>query len=275
MMQQDLEALSLDEAGWYFENYLDIFQLDLGTATAFIERVLTEKPQAYTARTRPLLELAIKAAVNLASFDPDILRLALMTGIAPQAEPVVKVLEATHVEPDVFDEIRGLPLGRFAAEVRQICERMLQRHPMAIRYADLLLQVDLFEARPPADVLSRMKCPRMLSTLWTKRLFDHHATMGADVQAWPLLEALPAQLDDPFTLSRAAEMHRRRGDLEAAIGSTAGLLRSRRSSGRTICASANSSRRSARTPRCWHENASRSASTATTRPACCAKLWRA
>jgi len=164
-----------------------------------------------------LLLQAIKAAVQLDHFDPNILGIGINAGVCPRAEAVVKVLEATHVEPETFELLRKAPMKFHSVEMRKICQDMLARHPMALRYADRLLQVDLFGGRVPCEALSGFRCPKVLLPLWQKRLFNHHATLGNDAGAWPLWELLKDQLDDPFTLSRAAELHHRAGDTAKAI----------------------------------------------------------
>ncbi len=210
-------AASLEEVCRQYRNQLSNFQMDLLHVLPFISRVLEAPPGGHTPLTRSLLEQAIKAAVHLANLDPDILRIGLNSGITPGAEPVIKVLEATHVEPEIFRELQRARLNDQADEVRRACRTVLARHPMAVRYADLLLAVSLFDAQRPDAALESFNCPKVLRPLWQKRLFNHYATLGDDANAWPLWEALGGRAEDPFTLSRAAELYRRGGDREQAM----------------------------------------------------------
>ncbi len=214
----ELAGFSLDGACDYYQNYLDAFQIDLPLTICFINRVLAENVTALPPRAHALLEQAIKAAVQLANFDPQILGIGVNSGIAPNAAPVIKVLEATHVEPGVYDEIRSVPLRRHAPEIRKVCEKILARHPMAVRYADLLLQADFIEGRDPSPAITDFHCPKVLLPLWKKRLFNHFAGLGDDVLARPLWSPIAAQVNDPFTLSQAAELFQRAGDTDQAQG---------------------------------------------------------
>lgn len=216
-MQSPFDGLPLDMVCRAYHNYLDTFQPDLPLALAFINRALSEPGGALPPAARSLLTQAIKAAVQLDHFNPFVLGIGINAGICPRAEAVVKVLEATHVEPETFDLVRKAPFKFHSVEMRRICEDMLARHPMALRYADWLLQVDLYEGRPPCPALSGFHCPKMLRPLWQKRLFNHQAALGNDAGAWPLWEMIRDQVDDPFTLSRAAELHLRAGDTATAI----------------------------------------------------------
>jgi GT2 family glycosyltransferase len=216
-LQGELDALSLDEACKYYHNYLNTFQIDLPLAITFINRLLTEKISALPDQARVLLEQAIKSAVELANLDPQVLGVGVNSGICPGAATIVKILEATHAEPAVFEEIRKAPIKFHAEDIRKICTGILARHPMAMRYADLLLQVDLFEGNPPSEILAGVHCPKVLRSLWNKRLFNHHAALGDDARAWPLWDGLKDVVNDPFTLSRAAEMYRRQGDIAQAL----------------------------------------------------------
>lgn len=213
----ELGAFTLDGACDYYHNYLDTFQIDLPLSICFINRVLAEKTATLPPRAHALLEQAIKAAVQLANFDPHILGIGVNSGISPGATPVIKVLEATHVEPDVYDEIRKVPLRRHAPEIRKVCEKILARHPMAVRYADLLLQADFIEGLEPSPAIAAFHCPKVLLPLWKKRLFNHFAGLGDDARAKPLWPAIGTLVNDPFTLSQAAEMFRRTGDLDQAL----------------------------------------------------------
>jgi len=215
-MDGDLEALSLDRACDYYQNYLDAFQIDLPLAVCFINRVLAEKMAAVSPRARGLLEQSIKAAVQLANFDPHVLGIGVTSGIAPNAAPVIKVLDATHVESGVYDELRAIPLRRHAPEVRTVCEKMLARHPMAVRYADLLLQADFIEGLEPSPAIAGFHCPKVLLPLWNKRLFNHFAGLGDDARALPVWSAIATLVNDPFTLGQAAELFRRAGDTDQA-----------------------------------------------------------
>ena len=216
-LQGELHALSLDAACTYYHNYLNAFQLDIPLAISFVNRMLSENVSKLAPWPRALLEQALAAAVQLAAFDTDILNLGLHFGICPNADTRVKILKATHVEPQTLDRIRKTPLKRHSGEIRQLCEDVLARHPMAMVYADCLLQVDLFEGKRPSEALRAVHCPRALRPLWNERLFNHHAALGDDAQSWPLWEVIKEQANDPFTLSRAAEMYRRQGGVEQAL----------------------------------------------------------
>jgi GT2 family glycosyltransferase len=216
-LQGELEALPLAEACRYYRNYLNTFQVDIPLAISFINRLLSEPPASLPDSANALLTQAIKSAVQLGNFDPQILGIGIHSGICPRADTVVKVIEATHVEPETYDLLRKSPIKYHAPEIRTICQNILARHPMALRFADWLLQVDLFEGKPPCEALAAFHCPKILLPLWHKRLFNHQATLGNDGGAWPLWEGIREQVDDPFTLSRAAEMYRRQGDVQAAI----------------------------------------------------------
>lgn len=213
----EMDALSLDGACRYYQNYLNAFQMDLPLSVSFINRILTEKISELPPLAKTLLEQAIKSAVQLANFDPQVLGIGVDSGISPGAATVVKILDGTHVEPQTFEELRRAPFKYHGDDIRKICERILTRHPMAVRYADLLLALDFYQGEPPSPALAAFKCPKVLLPLWTKRLFNHHAALGDDAGARPYWEAVAGQVDDPFTLSRAAEMHRRAGDLDKAL----------------------------------------------------------
>ncbi len=216
-IQGELAALDLGTACDYYHNYLNNFQVDLPLAVCFINRILSENVAELPQRPRMLLEQAIKAAVQLANFDPQVLGIGVNSGIAPGAATVIKVLDATHVEPATFEEVRRTPLKLHAPEIRKICENVLARHPMAARFADLLLYVDFYEGRPPCPAVEGFRCPKILLPLWHKRLFNHHAGLGDDARARPLWETVRAQADDPFTLAHAAEMFQREGNTDQAL----------------------------------------------------------
>ena len=216
----DLDALPLDKACRYFRNYLDAFAIDLPLAVTFVNRILEDN--ASNLPTLPedahrLLTHAIRSAVRLATFDPAILGLGASSGVAPGVQTIVKVLEATHVEPEIFNQLRKASVRYQAEDIRAICEKVLARNPMAVRYADLLLAVDFHEGRPPSPALGGFRCPKVLSPLWARRLFDHHAGMGDDDAALALWESVKPLADDPVTLGLAAELHRRAGDTETAL----------------------------------------------------------
>jgi len=213
----ELAALSLEGACKYYHNYLNTFQVDLPMSVSFLNRLLSENVPDLPPHAKALLEQAIKSAVQLANFDPQILGIGVDSGISPGAAMVIKVLEGTHAEAPTFEEVRKAPFKYHAEEIRKICHRVLARHPMAVRYADLLLHLDFFQGQPPSEVLSEFRCPKVLFPLWTKRLFNHYAALGDDAGAWPLWETIKGQVDEPFTLSRAAELHRRAGDTERAL----------------------------------------------------------
>ncbi|MEL7641279.1 MAG: glycosyltransferase [Solidesulfovibrio sp.] len=213
----ELAALDLEQACRYYRNYLDTFQVDLPMAVSFVNRLLAEDIAAAPPLARRLLEQAIRSALHLAPLDPNVLGLGISSGLAPGADLIVKVLEGTHAEPEVFNTLRKATFKFQGEEIRSICEKVLARHPMAVRYADLLLSLDFYEGRPPSPALARFRCPKVLAPLWHKRLFGHHAAMGDDAGAWPLWEAVKPLADDPFTQVRAAEMFRRAGDVEAAL----------------------------------------------------------
>ncbi|KUG28969.1 glycosyl transferase, group 2 family protein [hydrocarbon metagenome] len=214
----EMFALSLDEACLYYKNYLNNFQVDLPLAVNFISRVTGESAATRSPVVRPLLEQAIKAAVNIAPLDPDILQIGLNAGVAQGAEVVLKIVQATHAEHDTFREIRKAPFKQFHADLRRACIAVLAKHPMAVRFADMLLSLDLFTGSPPCEALARFNCPKALRLIWDKRLFDHAATLGDDEAAWPLWEKLKSQINEPIALSRAAEMHRRAGRTDEAVG---------------------------------------------------------
>lgn len=213
----ELDVLSVEEACRYYHNYLHVFQTDLPMSLCFINRMLAQNIQALPPEARTLLEQAIKAAVELANFDPNILGVGVDSGITPGAATVIKVLEATHPEPQTFEELRKGLFKYQGPEIRSICRAILSRHPMAVRYANLLLQLDFFEGLPPDPILSEFRCPKILLALWRKQLFNHFAALGDDAGGWPLWEELKGQLNDAFSLSRAAEMHRRQGDIDQAL----------------------------------------------------------
>ena len=213
----ELFALSQADACSYYANYLNTFQIDFPLSLSFVNRMFAEGPGSLSPRARTLLEQAIKAVVNLAGLDPSMLRIGLESGIVPGAAVIIKILEATHAEPETFEEIRKASFKEYAPDLRRICRAVLAKHPMAVRYADMLLTLDLFEGRQPDAALESFNCPKALRLLWTKRLFDHHATMGDDARAWPLWENIREQANDPFSLSRAAEMHRRAGRVDEAV----------------------------------------------------------
>lgn len=213
----ELAALTMEQACRYYQNYLDVFQVSMPLAVSFINRMLEENIAALPAFARGLLEQAIRSAIQLATFDPNILGIGLNAGIAPGADMLVKVLEGTHVEPDIFRQLRKASFKFQGDEIRTICEKILATHPLAVRYADLLLNLDFYEGKSPSPALARFRCPKVIEPLWTKRLFNHHAAMGDDEQAWPLWKSVQALADDPFTQVRAAELFRRAGDLETAL----------------------------------------------------------
>jgi len=213
----ELNALSLDDACRYYHNYLNTFQIDLPLSIAFINRMLSEKVRELPPYPKTLFEQAIKSAVQLANFDPQILGIGVDSGISPGAATVVKVLEGTHVEPQTFEELRQAPIKYLGDEIRRACGHVLERNPMAVRYADLLLQVDAYQGLPPSEGLAAFKCPKVLQPLWSKRLFNHHASLGDDDAARPYWELVADQINDPFTLSRAAEMLHRTGDTPKAL----------------------------------------------------------
>ena len=213
----EMQAQTLDDACFYYRNYLNNFQIDVALAVSFINRVFADPGAVRSPTVRPLLEQALKAAVNLSPLDPDILRLGLDSGVAPGADMVLKIIEATHAEPEAMREMRKVPFKGFHADLSRACIAVLAKHPMAIRYADLLLSLDLFTGKRPSPELARFNCPKALRGIWNKRLFDHYATLGDDAGAWPLWEALKSHIADPFSLARAAEMHRRVGRTEEAV----------------------------------------------------------
>jgi GT2 family glycosyltransferase len=213
----ELFALSPDAACRYYHNYLNTFQIDLPLAVSFLNRLLAENVRDLPQYSRTLLEQAIKSALQLANFDPQILRIGVESGISPGATTVIKVLEGTHVEAATFEDVRTASMRYMSDDIRRICENILKIHPMAVRYADLLLQLDLYQGLPPSDAITRFKCPKVLQPLWTKRLFTHYATLGDVNGAWPYWEAIADQANDPFTLSRAAEMYRQAGDTQKAL----------------------------------------------------------
>ncbi len=213
----ELEALSLEKACRYYRNYLDAFQIDLPMAVCFLNRVLDANVPDLPAEPRGLLEHAIRSSLHLANFDPSILGLGISSGIAPGADGLVKVLEGTHVEKDVFEQLRKSSFKHQGDDIRTICEKVLARHPMAVRYADLLLNLDFFEGSPPSRAFAGFRCPKVLSPLWNKRLFNHAAGLGDMEAAFALWQDVAPLADDPFTLARAAEMHRWRGDTETAL----------------------------------------------------------
>lgn len=213
----ELEALSLEGACAYYHNYLNTFQIDLPLSVSFINRMLSEKIRDLAQHPRMLVEQAIKSAVQLANFDPQILRIGVDAGICPGATTVIKVLEGTHVEAQTFDELRKAPFKYLGDDIRRVCERVLKRNPMAVRFADLLLQVDQYQGLPPSEGLAAFKCPKVLQPLWNKRLFNHHAELGDDAPARPYWDLVAEQVNDPFTLSRAAEMFHRAGDTPKAL----------------------------------------------------------
>ena len=211
-------ALDLGAAAASYRNYLNTFQIDAPLAASFINRVLAEGPMQLPPRVARLFEQAVKTAVQLSPFDPDILHIGSQTGLFPNIETVRKVLLATNPEPQVYEEVRHALFKHHADDIRRICQGMLTRHPMAVVFADLLLRVDLYEGRAPDPLLQRFQCPKVLVPLWEKRRFDHFATMGDDANALPLWERVaPLAQGDPFTLSRAAELWRRQGNLETCL----------------------------------------------------------
>ncbi len=211
-------TLSVAAACHAYRNSLDAFQVDLPTAIPFINRMLEEKISTLPGDARELLEQAIRSAVQLATLDPAVLGMGLTSGIAPGAQTAIKILEATHVEPQLFDTLRKASMKHQSDEIRRICQGILARNPMAVRFADLLLQVDFFEGKRPDDrLLAGFRCPKALLPLWQKRLFNHYAAMGDDDGARPLWETIRPLATDPFTLSQAAELFRRDGDLDAAL----------------------------------------------------------
>ncbi len=213
----DMQALAMKDARDYYRNYLHNFQVDSPLAVSFVNRVFAEPGGVQSPDIRVFLEQALKAAVNLSPLDPGILRLGCDTGVSPGADMVVKIIEATHAKPAVFNEMRALPFKQCHEDLRRACIAVLSKHPMAVRYADLLLNLDLFVGSRPCPELARFNCPKALRGLWNKRLFDHHATLGDDAGAWPLWEALKTYINDPFSLARAAEMHRRAGRTDEAV----------------------------------------------------------
>jgi len=213
----ELAVLNLEQACRYYKNFLDTFQIDIPMSVCCINRFLAEPQQNLTDEARQLLEHAIRSAVQLDNFDTNILGIAIASGITPNAETLVKVLEGTHVEPGLFNEIRKASLKHQGPEIRSICVNILSRHPMAVLYANMLLHLDYFEGKPPCEALGAFRCPKVLTPLWQKKLFNHHAALGNDATALPLWEQVKGQADDPFTLSRAAEMLRRAGDLNGAM----------------------------------------------------------
>ncbi|WP_034640851.1 glycosyltransferase [Desulfovibrio inopinatus] len=217
IIQEELNALSLDDACNYFKDYLHVFQIDLPLAVSCINRLLEKNSHALPTDARVLLEEMIKSAAQLANFDPDILQLADKFGLLPGADIVTKVLEATHVEPELFGQLRQTSMKYQGETIRSACRSVLCQHPMAIRYADLLLGLDLLEGRSPDESLQTLNCPKVLRPLWTKRLFDHFSTMGNDDAAWPLWKDIEAHVSDPFSFSRIAEMYRRAGQWDEAI----------------------------------------------------------
>jgi GT2 family glycosyltransferase len=216
-VQGELEALSLEAACHYYHNYLNTFKIDSPLAISFINRVVGEPGNTLADPAATLLTQAIKSAVQLANFDPQVLGIGIQSGICPRADTIVKVIEATHVEPEAFELLRRSPFKYHSSEIRKICQEVLARHPMALRYADWLLQLDLYEGKPPSENLADFRCPKVLLALWRKRLFCHQATLGNDSGAWPLWEGLKEQVDDPITLSLAAEMYHRQGATEQAL----------------------------------------------------------
>jgi len=213
----EMQALPLAGACAYYKNYLNNFQSDVSMAVSFINRVFAEPESVRSSLVRPLLEQAVKAAVNLSPLDPDILRIGISSGVTPGADMIVKILDATHVEPEALNEMRKAPYKEFHPELRRACIAILAKHPMAVRYADLLLTLDHFTGSRPCPELARFNCPKALRGIWNKRLFDHFAALGDDVGAWPLWETLKSHINDPFSLGRAAEMHRRAGRIDEAV----------------------------------------------------------
>ena len=98
-----------------------------------------------------LLLQAIKAAVQLDHFDPNILSIGINAGVCPRAEAVVKVLEATHVEPETFELLRKAPMKFHSVEMRKICQDMLARHPMTLDEALQAPEVDRQRFRDTCD----------------------------------------------------------------------------------------------------------------------------
>ncbi|GAB7081825.1 glycosyltransferase family 2 protein [Megalodesulfovibrio paquesii] len=208
----------LDAAAVGYENYLNNFQIDAPLAASFINRVLAEGRTQLSARVGALFQQAVRAAVLLSPFDPDILHIGAQSGLFPNIDTVRKVLLATNGDAAVFEEIRHAPFKHHAEEIRAICQKLLTRHPMHVMAADLLLRVDLYEGRPPDPLLERFQCPKVISPLWEKRLYDHFATMGDDANALPRWKSVAAVAEgDPFTLCRAAEMWRRQGRLDTCL----------------------------------------------------------
>ncbi|HCR13679.1 glycosyltransferase family 2 protein [Solidesulfovibrio sp.] len=213
----ELEALPLGKACRYYENYLDTFQVDLPMAVCFINRVFDEQNQELPEGARRLLEHALRSAVRLSNFDPGILGLGLSSGVAPGVHDLIKVLEGTHVEPELFAQLRKASFKFQGEEIRAICEKVLARHPLAVRYADMLLSLDYYDGIPPSPAVAGFRCPKVLQPLWNKHLFNAYAGLGDADGAWALWEGVKPFADDPFTLAKAAEMHRMRGDTETAV----------------------------------------------------------
>jgi len=214
----ELAALDLKQACRYYKNYLDTFQVDIPMAVSFINRLLSESHKDLSDEARQLLEEAIRSAVQLEHFDPNILGIGITSGLTPGAEALQKVLEGTHVEPELYNQIRRASFKFQGREIRSICTNVLARHPMAVQYANMLLHMDFFDGQSPCKALAGFRCPKVLTPLWQKKLFNHYAGLGNDAAALPLWEQVKGQADDPFTLSRAAEMLRRAGDYDGAMG---------------------------------------------------------
>ena len=216
-LQNNIGNLSLEDACTYYKNGMHSFQLDLPTSLSCANRFLGENKRNLSNEARILLEESIKAAVHLANLDPNVLRMGMESGLVPGADMVIKVLEATHVEPDVYNQARQASVKFHAKEIRSICQNILLRNPMAIRFADLLLWIDQYEGKDPDEALNKFQCPKILRSLWVKRLFDHYNALGKDETAWPLWEQIQHSVNDHFSFIRAAEMYRRASDQDKAI----------------------------------------------------------
>ncbi|GFK94471.1 hypothetical protein NNJEOMEG_02316 [Fundidesulfovibrio magnetotacticus] len=216
--EEELNAISFEDACGYYAAIIDGFQVDMLQCISFINRMLGAGASTLPPQARALLAQAVRAAVSLSPFDTDILRLAAGLGLAPGAETVVKVLDATHAAPEVFEKARQTNIKYHSEEIQEMCREVLKRHPMAVRFADMLLTVAHHRSEQPDDVLEGFRCPKVLEPLWSRRLFNHHASMGDVERAWPLWKrARSVAADDPISLSQAAEMFHRRGDTGEAL----------------------------------------------------------
>lgn len=213
----DLDRLPLEGACQYYLNYLNNFQMDLPVALAFVNRALAEGPRLPAGAPRSLVEQAIKTCCHLAPFDPGVLRLGVESGLLPGLDTVRAVVEATNAEPDVYAQLQGASLKHHGPELRRLAREMLRRHPKHLLFAEMLLHLDLHDGLRPDEGLAQFKCPKVVLPLWRKRLFNHFATLGADPEALALWEEVAPLANDPFTLSRAAEMFRRQGDLPRCL----------------------------------------------------------